>query len=90
MKLIFYVSASKQTLAGEALVSGIELISASEALEKYHERLLLTQSELLAYTFPRPWDPPDRKRLVINFRDAKRYPQGTRYPKTHLFGRGIH
>lgn len=81
MKLVLYVSHSARELAGEAEIHNIEFLSSTSVLAKYQSRLLLDKNEFRTYTI-RPWRPPNMLLMVLTIKNPRRYPSGTRYPKT--------
>ncbi|MEM3872618.1 MAG: DUF365 domain-containing protein [Nitrososphaeria archaeon] len=81
MKIIFYVSCSKRKLAGEAEIKNITFLTPNEVIEKYRERLFISEKELLKYVHRQPRRQHDKPLLVLELENMRRYPEGITYHK---------
>ena len=79
MKVIFYLSGSNREISGEAEVEMVEFLDTTEALQRYHERLVLDEEEFKAYANASKIR--GRPLLVITLGNPKKYPVGVKYPK---------
>jgi hypothetical protein len=79
MKVLFYVSESGRKIAGEAEVASVEFMPPAEVLEKYRDKLVLSQLELSSYRDARPGRGPEKPLLVLNLGKVRRYPNGITY-----------
>jgi hypothetical protein len=81
MKVLFYLSGSNRTIAGEAEIGGIRFMVPHDVLTEYGARLFLSREELSQYTRLQPTRSTNKPPLVLEVRRARRFTKAVAYRK---------
>jgi hypothetical protein len=77
-KIVFYASQDSKEIVGEGIIEIVEFLTASEALEKYGERIFLSKGELEKYMMLRP-NRASKKMLVLMLSKLREYTPHVKY-----------
>jgi hypothetical protein len=72
-KVVFYASQGAKELVGEGVIQAIELLTPTEALEKYGGKIFLDRNELITYATQVPGRKLTKKMLVLVLSRVKTY-----------------
>lgn len=80
-KILFYESGGKKELIGEGIIMSTEFLKPHEILSKYAKEFFLNKNELEKYTRKRPKRNLNKKLLVMQLSELKRFKNTISYPE---------
>ena len=67
LKLYFYESASRKAIVVEAIIKSIEFLTIDETIDRYNEKLMISENELIEYANGRT-----KKIMALKIEDIKK------------------
>jgi len=78
-KVVFYASQGSKEVVGEGVIEATEFFTPKEVLEKYGDKVFLSEGELMEYTMREPKRTFSKKMLTLILSKLRLYTQPIKY-----------